>query len=218
MYNGYNVTLCIPTLSEYDLLNNCIRSASEGSVKPDTILVMDNGGLYNYEGPENVEVFSYGYNIGVAKSWNYFIKNVPEIRIISNDDIEFRQDTIKVLLDSYTGRTIHGIGGIDSLNIFSLFVFPDILVNTIGLFDESISPNYAYFEDNDYLYRMRLANIGLDVSPFVDVGHYHSATLKHMNVAQTNEHHKKFQLARENYVRKWGGQPWEEKYTTPFNS
>lgn len=218
MYNGYTVTLAIPTLSRYDLLDFCIASASKGIVKPDKYIVIDNGGLYTYEGRENVEVISYGYNIGVAKSWNYFINNVPEIRIISNDDIQFYPETIKELVDGYNFSAITSLKIMGGFNTYSLYIFPDSLKPVVGLFDESISPNYAYYEDNDFAYRMGLVGHGSHLIENVRVGHFGSATLRQMNPTQMTEHHKKFRLAQSNYINKWGGLPGEEKFRTPYNS
>jgi GT2 family glycosyltransferase len=209
------ITLCIPTLSRYDLLERCILSAEAGIVKPDRYLVMDNGGTLKLDLPK-VEVVTFGYNIGVAKAWNYFIKNSEEIRIISNDDIMFYPNTISTLVSFSEPSNMYCTRDIEA-NSFSLFVIGDDLVNTVGYFDEEISPNYAYFEDNDYHRRMDLAGRELRKIPGCTCGHFGSATLKSYSLQQQNEHHIKFRIAQANYEKKWGGSPGNETFSTPHD-
>jgi len=102
-------------------------------------------------------------------------------------------------------------------NAFSLFVISNFIIDKVGLFDETISPNYAYYEDNDYYRRMQLLGYNLNKVKACNVGHYSSATLKSYNSQQTREHHMRFNIATENYVKKWGGLPGKEIYTVPYN-
>jgi uncharacterized protein YggE len=74
------------------------------------------------------------------------------------------------------------------------------------MFDESISPGYAYFEDMDYLRRMRLAGV-IDAVVECGVKHVQGATLAAYSPEELDDHHRKFQLAQANYTAKWRGKP-----------
>jgi GT2 family glycosyltransferase len=209
------ITLCIPTLSRYDLLKRCLESAEAGIIKPDRYLVIDNGGSLDLKLPK-LEVVKFGYNLGVAKSWNYFINYTEEVRVICNDDIFFHPETLRNLLAEYEGNQITCTRDLEASS-FSLFTIGDELVNTVGLFDESISPGYAYFEDNDYAYRMELLGYQIHRVHNCSCGHFGSATLKNYSSREMEDHHNKFRIAQNNYQKKWGGLPGKEEYKTPYN-
>lgn len=213
------VNVCIPTLKRYDLLNKLIISLKKSSVKPTTIYIIDNGRNFKTKETDfDIRIYRPEYNIGVAASWNWFINNVPEIRIICNDDLEFTPFAIERLILGYDEDHVvfpHGLES--SLNTFSCFTISDKLVKEVGYFDETISPNYAYFEDNDYRYRLILA--GYNTKKIWDsiVSHTRSSTINAFGNKELREHHKKFETAKSNYLKKWGGLPEEEKYLTPYN-
>lgn len=220
------IHICIPTLNRYDLLDKLIESLRHSIRLPDHLWVIDNGG--KYFGSEHrldfIDSFGirhhyhkFGSNLGVAASWNWFIQNVPEIRIITNDDTEFYPDTIDRLLASYDPCAITYPAGIPSANSFSCFVFPDHIQECIGGFDEEISPNYAYLEDNDFHYRMRLHG-GLELRGVPDcrINHAGSATLKSLDPEEKRQHHERYRYAMHQYIFKWGGAPGNEQYTIPY--
>lgn len=214
------VTLGFLTLNRYDLLEKAIISAEAGSMRPERYFVVDNGGqfrptdFYNTLG-NRLQVAQFGRNIGVAAGWNVIIKSTPEIRIISNDDVTFFDDTIETLVDAFSTDRIVYPGGIPSANSFSCFLIPDAVVEKVGLFDERISPNYGYFEDNDYYRRMVIAGIPLIGIPECRLGHFLSSTIKRFSDKERNQHNEKFKIAQNNYIRKWGGKPGEERYSNP---
>lgn len=100
---------------------------------------------------------------------------------------------------------------------FSAFAITKETWDTVGEFDELYYP--AYFEDNDFHYRMKLANINAIVLPTAMFYHYGSRT---QNEAAENGMPMvsggMFENARGAYVRKWGGKPGEETFTTPYNN
>jgi hypothetical protein len=210
------ITIGVPVLKRYDLLGKLILSAEKGFLVPDKYLVVDNGGAMKYSSPK-IEVYNPGRNIGCAAAWNYIIRNTPEIRIITNDDIEFTYDTIKLIVENYDENCLMGLSSIPGINLFSCFSLSDKIFNTIGEFDESISPNYAYFEDNDYAYRMKLHGGFNRKYVEANVNHLGSATLKVFTDEEERAHHNRFRLAKENYVAKWGGMPGEETFTKAYN-
>jgi GT2 family glycosyltransferase len=208
------VTVCIPTLNRYDLAQKCVESAKAGTLKPDKILIIDNGGSCPIMG-ENIEVYRPGKNLGVAASWNYAIKNTEDYCIIVNDDIEFHANTIERMVKK-TEEGHEFVWVFLGANGFSCFLIRHSLVDKIGYFDEDISPGYAYFEDNDYHRRMELAGIIEVGDPDVGVTHLGSATLKAFTPEQSREHNRRFGLAQMNYIKKWGGLPHKETFTIPY--
>jgi GT2 family glycosyltransferase len=99
---------------------------------------------------------------------------------------------------------------------FSAFAVNKQCWLNVGEFDELYAP--AYFEDNDYHYRMKLANIPAIVYPPAMFYHYGSRT---QNESAENGMPMvsggMFENARAAYVRKWGGVPGSETYTNPYN-
>lgn len=84
-----------------------------------------------------------------------------------------------------------------------------------GLFDEGFSP--AYFEDNDYHYRLKLYLGDAAVVTANDALFYHytNGTQKHALPAPVVSN-RRFEQNRAYYVRKWGGPPGQEWFRSPF--
>jgi len=213
------IAICIPVLNAYDDLDRCIESISNSSIACN-VFVIDNGGSVKQKYYENVvhHIHTPLHNLGVAASWNWFIDNVPGTRIICNDDIIFDRYAIEKIIHAHSRNQDslifpQNLGG----NVFSCFLLPDSIISSVGRFDESISPMYAYFEDNDYSYRMTLEGFGTSPAEGSFVEHVGSSTLKHFDSMDERKHHDKFRAARDRYISKWGGGPGEEKYRTPYN-
>lgn len=99
---------------------------------------------------------------------------------------------------------------------FSAFAVNKQCWDDVGKFDEVFAP--AYFEDNDYHYRMTLAGVNAIVCPPAMFYHYGSRT---QNEANENGlpfvSGGEFENARARFVKKWGGLPGKETYKTPYN-
>jgi len=172
------ITVCIPTLNRYDMLEKLILSAEAGGIKPDKYLIVDNGGKLDFALNTKVDLYIPPRNIGVAASWNWLIKNSSEIRFICNDDVEFLPDTLETVVKYFTEKCILFHTRFNRHNNdYSGFVISDYVFNLVGDFDESISPNYGYFEDNDYERRCEFHNVKIERS-FIPVAHDNSSTLK----------------------------------------
>jgi GT2 family glycosyltransferase len=201
------INICVPVLNRYDLLREMVRSCHAGNIRPDTYYIIDNG----RSGPKLMEslkdfaihakVHTPKQSLGVAASWNWFIQQVPEERVIVNDDVLFGPTSLEVLLASKADLVwAEGCG-------FSCYVIRDRCVEKIGLFDEDISPGYGYYEDEDYLQRLdgrgtrAPSAVAEEVS--CDIAHLKSATLKAKSHEEILEHHRKFKLAQANYAKKW---------------
>ena len=202
------INICVPVLKRYDLLRELIKSCRGSNTRPDNYYIINNGrnkeALMRALGDFDItiKVHTPTKALGVAESWNWFIKHVPDERVIVNDDITFAPDSLDLLLASKADLIwAKGCG-------FSCFVLRDSCVEKLGTFDETISPGYGYYEDEDYLQRLD----GRGTKPRnaeaeeVECGviHYKSATLQAASHEELLEHHRKFTLAQANYARKWG--------------
>ncbi len=234
------VIVCCPTYRKFDLCVAMIESAQRGDIPPDFILIVDNsaGGFTQYCQEHNitfgddVHVFTPAYNLGVARSWNYLLQQVKEAvpnayALVVNDDIVFKEDTIKKFAEEILSHhtqdhndvyyePILYAGDIGSINAYSMFcVHPETFLRELGPFDETIYP--AYFDDNDMDYRRKLKHLEMRQIPGATVDHVGSATLAAYTDEETEQHHHQFRRNQEYFIRKWGGLPGEETYTTPFN-
>lgn len=98
---------------------------------------------------------------------------------------------------------------------FAFFAVQPIVFDIVGYWDEGFYP--AYFEDNDWHYRIKLTDE--NKIKFIPGESYHmvSVTLKRMTPERQNQHHRDFERNRDRYIRKWGGLPYHEVYTVPWN-
>jgi len=208
------VYLGVPVLRRYDLLRQLLLSADAGTVKPELVVIIDNGKKDDHVAEAisdlsfPVEVFTPAIPLGVASSWNHLIQRLPEERIITNDDITFELDSVEKLRDT-PGDLVFGYG-------YSCYLIRDSAIQKIGLFDEAISPGYAYWEDIDYDMRVRMAiHHGVDFvqvnAPCV-INHLGSQTNVWATAEEIEDHHRKFGVARTNFKNKWAHLPEEMQH------
>ena len=199
------LNICVPVLNRYDLLARLFSTIEASSLRPDNIYVIDNGG--NAEGliyaisqtSVQVKVHIPQVPMGVAEAWNWFIDNVPEDRLITNDDIVFGPDSLKMMSEAPACFVSCDFG-------FACFILRNECIERVGRFDETISPGYAYFEDRDYYERMKLAQIK-DIVVHCDVKHDNSQTIAAFSPEEMAQHHRKFLIAQANFLKKWGELP-----------
>lgn len=208
------INICIPTLNNYNGLIQMIHSLESGSLKPDKYYVLDNGNKLLFESTSNITVLPQKINLGVAGSWNWFIENVPDKRIILNDDLLFYKFSLEDFVNSFEDDKLCAVDTEAGLNMFSCFYLPDSVVEKVGKFDTNFHP--AYFEDNDYFYRMFLKGVEHKCIK-TDIFHAGSQTLKNFSDRELNTHHTNFRKNRDYFKQKWGGLPGAEVYTSPFN-
>jgi len=97
---------------------------------------------------------------------------------------------------------------------FSCFMLKKETIDKIGYFDENYYP--AYFEDNDYHYRIRLAGQRAVKISNALYFHYGSQTIKDgPDIKRLSD--SRFLINQAYFVKKWGGLPGQEIYKTPFN-
>lgn len=203
-----SVHVCVPVLKRYDLLRDLLHSLRSSELKPDTVFIINNGrdaerlSLAIAQPPVALEIITPNPKLGVADSWNWFIQNVDEERIIVNDDITFAPQSLSCMVNA-SGGFVSALAG---TNACSCFLIRDSCVKKVGLFDEAISPGYGYFEDCDYVERMLLLD---EYITAVDCGvtHKGSQTIAENSPHEWFEHHRRFELAQNNFIRKWGRMP-----------
>lgn len=203
------IHVCVPVLKRYDLLRNLLISLRESTVTPVLLSIINNGhdrmrlSMALLETTIPTQIHTPMTPMGVAESWNWFLQNVPDDRVIMNDDVTVAPDSLEKLVDNDADLAwAAGCG-------FSCFLLRDSCIEKIGYFDEAISPGYAYYEDEDYLQRLdgRGTREPSAKTITVDCGvvHLRSQTLAAAtSLQEVNEHHRKFLIAQGNYAKKWG--------------
>jgi GT2 family glycosyltransferase len=203
----------IPTLNRYDLLKESLRKYVDDF--PNTeIYILDNGNQgieRDFYGVLNVTVIPMKENLGVSKSWNwlcYQIFSCHDYALILNDDIYLgkNEDQINdLLMDCDDQDFIVGTG------TWCAFMLSADTFNEVGKFDESIFP--AYFEDNDYHIRMKLAGKSYFQTEFLNPEIYRNS----QTILKDSTINNRFNDNKNYYINKWGGEPGKETFATPFN-
>lgn len=217
------VSLCIPTIRRFDTLTRCVESALRGTLVPNIYIIDNSGGkLLDYAEQHwnfdcEISVVVPKRNLGVAGSWNVFLEGLPDNVVISNDDVVFHKNTLELLHNAAETFSNTGlfIGSSAGENSWSLFLQKQWLTSLVGLYDETFYP--AYFEDNDYFYRMSLVKQTYKIVDGCQFDHVGSATLKDYTPDEMEWHHQNFRANEAYYRQKWGGLPGSEQFKTAFN-
>jgi GT2 family glycosyltransferase len=196
--------LGLPVLNGPDHLDKLLASIDTPVGK---VVIIDNGDVV---GDIGHTVIKPRVNIGVAESWNLIIRSFPEAPywVISNHDIVYAPGELERLADAVDEK-----GGLVMLGGMSVFALTKAVVKEVGWFDCNFHP--AYFEDNDFDYRCRLAGVDISAIPSGSV-HKTSSTLKDEPLYRT-QNGKTFRLNHDYYIAKWGGEPYQEQFKTPFD-
>lgn len=206
--------ILIPTVNRKDLLEQALWYYST-FISDVNVLVLDNG-KQNIDGNQypNVFVYETNENLGVARSWNWLINHACfldyQYFLVLNDDIILRKssDTIKGIFSKYGQVTMHIPRPFYNM---SAFMLTKHIWDTVGEFD----PNFrkAFFEDNDYKYRVKLAGLTIRYEDELNADVY-----KNSQTIEKDPLLGGYIENREYYINKWGGLPDEEQYKTPFNA
>jgi GT2 family glycosyltransferase len=186
----------------------------------------------------------YETNLGTSRAWNWGVRDgfekCAEYVLVLNNDVLLHAECVDRLVDRFE-RDSNGLGMVSALDVrgeirtpedlwrleaaskehveesehpnFSAFMLNRRCWETVGEFDENFFP--AYFEDNDYHYRMQLADLRAIVHPQALFYHFGSRT---QNEARSTPivQGEMFERNRSYYVRKWGGPPRQEQHRYPF--
>jgi len=201
----------IPTLNRFDLLHPALLFYIRDF--PNTkIHVIDNGqqGISSKLNHPNIIIHSMEKNLGVATSWNMLcdiIFKENDYALILNDDIYLgRKDwEIDNLLSNYKADFYYGV------QQWSVFILPKKTFKKVGRFDENFYP--AYYEDNDYEYRMKLIGKRMFQIPFLNPFVYQSSQTIEKDPTLRNN----IEDNKQKYINKWGGLPKKEIFKTPLN-
>lgn len=207
------ITLAVPTYRRFDLLTGCVWSALAGAVRPDRVVVVDNSGGACPAIP-GAEVVLGRQPQSVAAAWNDAARLAGgDWLILANDDVVFAPDTVAELLrvaqSDPTAGIISPLGG----ERFALFLLRWAAYQEVGPFDEGFAP--AYFEDNDYAWRLRVAGWTLGDAPS-HVRHGGSRTIATYAGDRLEAHHRSHRANEARYVAKWGGMPGDERWRVPY--
>lgn len=176
------------------------------------IYIIDNGWQSIVIYDHDVIVSSYPKNIGVAASWNQLCRSIYQDghthAMIVNDDVYpgRSKDHIQLILEKYP-RDLYK----SSRDDMSLFILPQTTFDRIGPFNTAFYP--AYFEDRDYLWRMKLAGCSIMSSIKFDPMIYKESQSTKKDPSLLD----RFDANELLYIEMWGGKPGFEKFTKPFN-
>jgi GT2 family glycosyltransferase len=200
----------IPTINRADLLNEALANYFE-DFKNTEIVICDNGNQEIITRERNFVHYKPEKNLGVSGSWNMLMDYADKVKgthvLILNDDIYLgkSEDEINTIIRLWNPEFI-----CTELNWCS-FILSVETFKKVGNFDENFFP--AYFEDNDYFRRMQLANVPTIVNPMLNPVIYRNS----MTIQKSPELNSGFEKNRQYYISKWGGQPTQETFATPFN-
>lgn len=217
----YTFGIGIPTINRKDLLEKALEHYTKTFPTQirHGIAIVDNGSQQigdldvikdNYL---DIGLLEPEMNLGVAMSWNiictgYFLaKSEIEYVLVLNDDVilQYNEDQIQQYLNEQKPLfAIHGSG-------FCAFIIHKSVFEKVGFFDFNFSP--AYFEDADYVYRCKLAGIEITKPEILRT----IVTSHSSSIEKDPTLNDRFQINRQYYIQKWGGEVGAEKFTTPFN-
>jgi GT2 family glycosyltransferase len=199
--------LGVPVLNRPDLLYEMLTSID---VPIERVVIVDNGDVVPTITDANVRVIRPGANLGVSASWNLILKSTPRAAwwVFANFDLVFAPGDLARLADH-----METVGGVGLLGTFAVFGLTADVVNRVGFFDENFAP--AYYEDNDFDYRCRRADVPMASLPSGWRHQVSSTILSSPSYRAQNA--LTFGPNGDYYREKWGGMPQSETFTTPFD-
>lgn len=206
------VGLGIPTINRLDLLQEAL-DVYEPLWAERPVFIIDNGSQDVPKTPwYQVEVSEM--NKGVAESWNWLIQHLFDEgcshAVIMNDDIICNKpaELIEEFIAAFPGGFYKGS---QIAMDWSVFIIAKSTFESVGPFSDLFYP--AYFEDNDYEYRMKLADTPVIATNFLDPVVFRNS----QSIAKDPSLNVNFIRNSEKYVEKWGGPPRNEVFKTPYN-
>jgi len=203
----------IPTLNRADLLLPTLAKYVTEDFKNIEIHIIDNGkqDLSFLMIFPNVIVYEQDHNIGVAASWNKLCKIIFKKHnhaLILNDDVYLGYNTnvVNSVIEKYEYSLVQ------SYVSWSVILMSKYMYDYIGDFDETFYP--AYYEDSDYLYRMKLKGIRQDVEAELNPQTVRISMTQERDPELVNA---SMEANRLRYIEKWGNSPLLETFLTPYN-
>jgi len=207
----FKLLVGIPTINRADLLNEALAEYFEDFASTE-IVICDNGNQDIITRENMFVIYRPSQNLGVAGSWNMIMDYADRLGfthvLMLNDDIMLGRTgyEIKLLIEQNLE-----VPFINSYQNWCSFILRVDAWKQVGGFDTEFFP--AYFEDNSFCYKMRLANMErvhtFVLNPLV----YRNS----MTIAKEPSLNNNFMRNRQVYIDMWGGLPSEEKYITKYN-
>lgn len=212
------LAVIVPVLKNFKGLAQLIHSL-ENTTYPHKVIVIDNWNV-----PDRSVASSWNLGIRKARHW-YGLDHF----LVCNDDVVLEHDFIHNATSMwrsigpdtlFTGwNTRRGFNESDGVPKrerygadYSCFFLTSELYDNVGEFDETFTP--AYFEDNDYDYRVNLA--GYESYSHGALKMYHAGSVT-QNMDGPVCDSEQFKKNRDYYISKWGGEPGQETYKEAFN-
>jgi len=201
----------IPTINRADLLNQALATYFEDFTNTE-IFIVDNGNQEIISRESDFAIYRPSKSCGVAESWNiimdYAIKRKATHVLMLNDDIVLGKKEQEIRRFIYLFE--------DADLICSDITWCSFIINVksfekVGKFDELFIG--AYFEDNDMEYRMKLLGFYITFVSCMNPVVYRNS----MTIAKNPSLNANFINNKTYYINKWGGMPYSEKFSTPFN-
>lgn len=200
--------LGVPILNRGDLLLDLVSSIDypveklaivQNSQEPDVVDAVEKikGDINPYV--KSVYVSVPFRNIGCGPSWNHIIKSFSEasLWVISNNDMIFAAGNLEKIYIEHTKNPDAFLMAIG----FGLFGITPYIVHTCGLFDENLYP--AYFEDNDYQFRLERSGVQKIDVPSRVVREEGSFTIR-SNTNYNSANGKSYPINEKYFHEKWG--------------
>jgi hypothetical protein len=212
-----------------DVFGKTLASIASSSRLPSSVIIVDNGdvALAKPDLPVQVVLLRPDHNMGCAGSWNFLLWSAyvqGVVPIIINADTAVAKDTFAKMLAVPSPAVVLAYG-------FGCFRLDEGIYTQIGGFDEEFHP--VYCEDVDYRRRLKLAGIpavewpifpALEIGPGrvrspvgIEHGKHDEAGYQGWTADKAAWFADRLEANKARYVRKWGGTPYEETYTSPFD-
>ena len=222
--------LATSAFSNCDLLYNCIKSWPERSDSIDKVVFLD-GKNWEADFKDILQedkigryvdyYFSANEHVGASGGWNKileygFVKNDYDVVIIMGADTEMKEGFFDLLIKEWEENN----PDFSCCMGFNCITMTRKCFDTVGTFDENFFP--AYFEDNDYDRRVRLAKETIlykNVGDETLLEHYGSSTIRRDSFFNT-ANGKTFSMNQKYNIAKWGCTPQDPSactFETPFN-
>lgn len=203
-FSSIKVGIVTLTVGNWDLMPNHLDSIVRTYPYPKEFYIVPN---FNFE-VSLATTLNKGFKRAINENCNYIV--------YSADDTIIGEDCLQTIINKVVEEDLWfcGAQGVNCSG-WDTFVVNPIVFSDVGFFDEGFYP--AYFEDNDFAYRMDIKNKDKVGYIPANLQHLGSETLKRLPGDVKLKHQRYFALNRERYAVKWGGPPKQEIFLIPWN-
>lgn len=203
----------LPFIAPKENLVACLDSMGD---IPIPLLIVDNSPdsvTKTMQPHPNIEVSYHPENLGVPASWNMGLDRGAKWTLIISASVRFGGRFAEFIEGCSKRASAYGLNPRMAMH---LYVIGRETVNTVGKFDPVFFP--SYFDDNCMWYRMIISEItGCGVS---ELPYYHPDYVTCIGDAvalKTGAFSVNFELNKQKYIAKFGGEPGHETFTHPYN-